>query len=86
MTTDRALEILEMSEQARWKDGIESEDVNKAVETIRKELEEVEKYKKAIEEFNTRIDYECGSKGHDDYDYCSGLIRAKRILEVRLRG
>ena len=40
MTTDRALDILAMSEQARWKDGIEPEDVKKAVETIRKALEQ----------------------------------------------
>ena len=39
MTTDRALDILAMSGQARWKDGIEPEDVNKAVETIRKALQ-----------------------------------------------
>lgn len=39
MTTDRAMDILAMSAQARWKDGIEPEDVNKAVETIKKALQ-----------------------------------------------
>lgn len=39
MTTDKALEILEMSEQARWREGYEGEDVKKAVETIRKALQ-----------------------------------------------
>ena len=39
MTADRALDILAMSKQARWREGIEPEDVNKAVETIRKELQ-----------------------------------------------
>ena len=39
ITTDRALDILAMSEQARWADGIEPEDVDKAVKTIRKALE-----------------------------------------------
>ena len=39
MTPDRALDILTMSEQARWKDGIEPEDEKKAVETIRKALQ-----------------------------------------------
>lgn len=45
MTTDRALDILAMSEQARWKDGIEPEDVNKAVETIRKALQNTVAFK-----------------------------------------
>ena len=39
MTTDKALEILEMSEQARWQDGYEEEDVEEAVETIKKALQ-----------------------------------------------
>ena len=39
MTTDKALEILEMSEQARWREGYETEDVKEAIETIRKELQ-----------------------------------------------
>lgn len=38
MTTDRALDILAMSEQARWREGIEPEDENKAIETIREAL------------------------------------------------
>ncbi len=45
MTADRALDILAMSEQARWKDGIEPEDVNKAVETIRKVLQNTVAFK-----------------------------------------
>ena len=49
-----------------------------------KALEEVERYKKVIEEFYARVDYDCGIKGLDDSDYCSGLIHAKRILERRL--
>ena len=40
MIADRALDILMMSEQARWRDGIEPEDVDKAVETIREALEQ----------------------------------------------
>lgn len=40
MTTDRALDILAMSEQACWDNGIDSIDVDKAVETIRKALEQ----------------------------------------------
>ena len=42
MTTDRALDILAMSEQARWREGIEPEDVSKAVETIREANKELE--------------------------------------------
>ncbi len=38
MTADRALDILAMSEQARWREGIEQEDVNEAIETIRNNL------------------------------------------------
>ena len=45
MTADRALDILTMSEQARWKYGIEPEDVNKAVETIRKALQNTVAFK-----------------------------------------
>ena len=55
---------------------------DKAIEAI----EEVERYKKAIEEFYARVDYDCGLKGLDDYDYCSGIMYAKRILERRLEG
>ena len=40
MTTNRALDILIMSEQACWDNGIDSIDVDKAVETIRKALEQ----------------------------------------------
>ena len=42
MTADRALDILAMPQQARWKDGIEPEDVNKAVETIREAIKALE--------------------------------------------
>ncbi len=45
MTADRALDILAMSEQARWKDGIEPEDANKAIETIRKALQNTVAFK-----------------------------------------
>lgn len=55
-----------------------------ALDKAIKALDEVERYKKAIEEFYTRVDYDCSLKGLDDYDYCSGLIHAKRILERRL--
>ena len=39
MTTDKALEILSMSEQARWNNGYDVFDVDKAIETIREVLE-----------------------------------------------
>lgn len=44
-TADRALDILAMSEQARWKDGIEPEDVSKAVETIKRALQNTVAFK-----------------------------------------
>lgn len=37
----------------------------------------LDKVKQAREE----IDAQCGSKGLDDYDYCSGLIFARNILD-----
>ena len=39
MTTDKALEILGMSGQARWSEGYEKEDVEEAIETIKKALQ-----------------------------------------------
>ena len=38
MTADRALDILAMSEQARWREGIEPTDEKEAIETIREAL------------------------------------------------
>ena len=56
MTTDKALEILEMSEQARWKDGYEGKDVEEAVKTIREALKQgnvLDKIKVEIEMMNS---------------------------------
>ena len=57
MTTDRALDILAMSQQARWKDGIEPEDVKKAVETIRKALEQEPCWIPVSERLPTKEEY-----------------------------
>ena len=54
MSTNRALEILAMSEQARWTEGIEPEDVEKAVETIRKALQSRPATTKIIELTNDK--------------------------------
>ena len=69
MSTDRALEILAMSEQARWADGIEPEDVDRAVETIRKALQSVPATTKIIELANDR-----GQVGTYYYDETRQLI------------
>lgn len=58
MTTDRALDILAMSEQARWKDGIEPEDVNKAIETIKRALQNTVAFKLVeISKDGTRVGF-----------------------------
>ena len=55
MTTDKALEILGMSEQARWRSGYEPTDEKEAIETIREALEQSDRYKKAIEDIKAEI-------------------------------
>lgn len=37
-----------------------------------------------LEDIKSEIDAECGSKQWDDYDYCSGLITAKRIIDKHM--
>ena len=35
----------------------------------------------AIEDIKTEIEEVCGSYGWDDYDFCSGLIMARKIID-----
>lgn len=87
MTTEETIKMLEYIKrtgngESEYKNDAQAIAIDMAI----KALEEVERYKKVIKEFYARLDYDCGLKGLDDYDYCSGLIHAKRILERQLEG
>ena len=41
--------------------------------------------KSVLENIKAEIDAECGSKQWEDYDYCSGLIKAKRIIDNHIK-
>lgn len=68
MTADRALDILAMSEQARWREGIEPEDERKAIETIREALRSklsvdvLDKIRAEIKEWYWQVDKQALSK------------------------
>lgn len=80
MTTDRALDILAMSEQARWREGIEPEDESKAVETIREALRSKLSVN-VLNKIRAEIESIIGENKLDDYDFCDGLICARNIID-----
>lgn len=41
---------------------------------------------RVLEDIKAEIDAECGFKQWEDYDYCSGLIKAKKIIDNHISG
>ena len=71
---DNAIEALEQEPKSEWE---QDHEILKAYS---------DGYEKALEDIRAEIDAECGSKQWDDYDYCSGLITAKRIIDKHING
>lgn len=83
MTTDKALEILGMSEQARWRSGYEPTDEKEAIETIREALEQSNRYKQALEDIKQKLDkeleYQWRRNQYGD-GYKAGILHALKLI------
>lgn len=75
-TVDHAIDIAIQSLEAD--DTVSREDVGHAIDVA---IQSLEAWEKVLQE----ISDECGDRSWDDFDFCSGLIRAKRIVEKHLK-
>ena len=81
MITDRALDILAMSEQACWREGIEPEDKRKAIETIREALQSkpsvdvLDKIRAEIEDLDRFYDNDYFSGNRDSMFKCNEVMQ-----------